>query len=61
MIRQLKGLLTGPTMDELQAKRMGAAKDGTIEEAIKNPIGVQLQQEGSSLDGRSKRYLQEIL
>ena len=53
-----KGLLTGPTMDELQAKRMGAAKDvATIEEAIKNPIGVQLQQEGSSLDGRSEAVL----
>ena len=53
-----KGLLTGPSMDELQAKRMGAAKDvATIEEAIKNPIGVQLQQEGSSLDGRSEAVL----
>ena len=53
-----KGLLTGPSMDELQAKRMGAAKDvATIEEAIKNPIGVKLQQEGSSLDGRSEAVL----
>jgi len=53
-----KGLLKGPSMDELQAKRMGAAKDvATIEEAIKNPIGVQLQQKGSSLDGRSEAVL----
>ena len=53
-----KGLLTGPKTDDLMKQRSGAAKDvATIEEAIKNPIGVQLQQEGSSLDGRSEAVL----
>lgn len=53
-----KGLLTGPKTGDLMKQRSGAAKDvATIEEAIKNPIGVQLQQQGSSLDGRSEAVL----
>ena len=53
-----KGLLTGPSMSELQSKRAGAAKDvATIDEAVKNPIGVRLQQQDSSLDGRSEAVL----
>ena len=53
-----RGLITGPSMNELQSQRAGAAKDvATIEEAIKNPIGVRLQQTGSSLDGRSEAVL----
>ena len=53
-----KGLITGPSMSELQSQRAGAAKDvATIDEAVKNPIGVRLQQTGSSLDGRSEAVL----
>ena len=53
-----KGLLKGPKTGDLMKQRSGAAKDvATIEEAIKNPIGVQLQREGSSLDGRSEAVL----
>jgi hypothetical protein len=53
-----KGLLTGPSMSKLQSQRAGAAKDvATIDEAVKNPIGVRLQQTGSSLDGRSEAVL----
>jgi len=53
-----RGLITGPSMNELQTKRAGAAKDvATIDEAVKNPIGVRLQQTGSSLDGRSEAVL----
>ena len=53
-----KGLLTGPSMSELQSQRAGAAKDvATMDEAVKNPIGVRLQQQGSSLDGRSEAVL----
>jgi hypothetical protein len=53
-----KGLITGPSMSELSSKRLGAAKDvATIDEAVKNPIGVQLQRAGSSLDGRSEAVL----
>jgi hypothetical protein len=53
-----RGLITGPSMSELQSQRAGAAKDvATIEEAVKNPIGVRLQQTGSSLDGRSEAVL----
>jgi hypothetical protein len=53
-----KGLLTGPSMSELQSQRAGAARDvATMDEAVKNPIGVRLQQEGSSLDGRSEAVL----
>ena len=53
-----KGLITGPSMSELQSKRAGAARDvATMDEAVKNPIGVQLQQQGSSLDGRSEAVL----
>ena len=53
-----RGLITGPSMNELQSQRAGAAKDvATIEEGIKNPIGVRLQQTGSSLDGRSEAVL----
>ena len=48
-----KGLLTGPSMSELQNERAGAARDtATMNAAVKNPIGVRLQQTGSSLDGR---------
>jgi len=53
-----RGLIKGPSMSELQSQRAGAAKDvATIEEAVKNPIGVRLQQTGSSLDGRSEAVL----
>ena len=53
-----RGLITGPSMSELQSQRAGAAKDvATIDEAVKNPIGVRLQQQGSSLDGRSEAVL----
>ncbi len=53
-----RGLITGPSMNELQSKRAGAAKDvATIDAAVKNPIGVKLQQQGSSLDGRSEAVL----
>ena len=53
-----RGLITGPSMSELETQRVGAAKDvATIDEAVKNPIGVKLQQQGSSLDGRSEAVL----
>ena len=53
-----RGLITGPSMNELQTERAGAAKDtATMNEAVKNPIGVRLQQQGSSLDGRSEAVL----
>jgi len=53
-----RGLITGPSMNQLQSERAGAAKDvATIDAAVKNPIGVQLQQQGSSLDGRSEAVL----
>src|SRR6056300_527810 len=53
-----RGLITGPSMNELQTERAGAAKDvATMDEAVKNPIGVRLQQTGSSLDGRSQAVL----
>ena len=53
-----RGLIKGPSMSELQSQRASAAKDvATIEEAVKNPIGVRLQQTGSSLDGRSEAVL----
>ena len=53
-----RGLIKGPSMSELQSKRAGAARDvATMDEAVKNPIGVRLQQTGSSLDGRSEAVL----
>jgi hypothetical protein len=53
-----KGLITGPSMNQLQTERAGAAKDAaTMNAAVKNPIGVRLQQQGSSLDGRSEAVL----
>jgi len=53
-----RGLITGPSMSELQSQRAGAARDvATMDEAVKNPIGVRLQQTGSSLDGRSEAVL----
>ena len=53
-----KGLLTGPSMSQLQNERNVAARDvATMNEAVKNPIGVKLQQQGSSLDGRSEAVL----
>ena len=53
-----RGLITGPSMNELQTERAGAAKDvATMDAAVKNPLGVQLQQQGSSLDGRSEAVL----
>ena len=53
-----RGLITGPSMSELETQRAGAAKDvATIDEAVKNPIGVRLQQQDSSLDGRSEAVL----
>ena len=53
-----RGDLKGPSMDELQTERAGAARDvATMDEAVKNPIGVRLQQTGSSLDGRSEAVL----
>ena len=53
-----RGLITSPSMSELQTERAGAAKDAaTMDEAVKNPIGVRLQQQGSSLDGRSEAVL----
>jgi len=55
-----RGLITGPSMNELQSERAGAAKDvATIDAAVKNPIGVKLQQQGSSLDGRSEAVRSE--
>ena len=34
-----RGLITGPSMSELQSQRAGAAKDvATIDAAVKNPI-----------------------
>ena len=42
-----RGLITGPSMSELENQRAGAARDvATIDEAVKNPIGVRLQQQG---------------
>ena len=53
-----RGLITSPSMSELQTERARAAKDAaTMNEAVKNPIGVRLQQQGSSLDGRSEAVL----
>ena len=53
-----KGLITGPSMSQLQNERNVAARDvATMNAAVKNPIGVQLQQQGSSLDGRSEAVL----
>jgi hypothetical protein len=53
-----KGLITGPSMSELSSKRLGAARDvATMDAAEKNPIGVRLQQQDSSLDGRSEAIL----
>ena len=53
-----KGLITGPSMSQLQNERNVAARDvATMDAAVKNPIGVQLQQQGSSLDGRSEAVL----
>ena len=53
-----RGLITGPSMSELENQRAGAAGDvATMDEAVKNPIGVRLQQQGSSLDGRSEAVL----
>ena len=53
-----RGIITGPSMNELQTERAGAAKDAaTMNAAVKNPIGVRLQQTGSSLDGRSEAVL----
>jgi len=53
-----RGLITGPSMNELQTERAGAAKDvATMDEAVKNPIGVRLQQQDSALDGRSEAVL----
>ena len=53
-----RGLIKSPSMSELQSQRAGAAKDvATMDEAVKNPIGVRLQQTGSSLDGRSEAVL----
>ncbi len=53
-----KGLLKGPQTSELVKQRTSAAKDvATMDEAVKNPIGVRLQQTGSSLDGRSEAVL----
>ena len=53
-----RGLITSPSMSELQTERAGAARDvATMDEAVKNPIGVRLQQQGSSLDGRSEAVL----
>jgi hypothetical protein len=53
-----RGLITGPSMSELSAQRAGAAKDvATMDAAVKNPIGVRLQQTDSSLDGRSEAVL----
>jgi len=53
-----KGLLKGPKTSELVKQRTSAARDvATMDEAVKNPIGVRLQQIGSSLDGRSEAVL----
>ncbi len=53
-----KGLLKGPQTSELVKQRTSAARDvATMDEAVKNPIGVRLQQTGSSLDGRSEAVL----
>ena len=49
-------------MDELQAKRMGAAKDvATIEEAIKNPLVFNYNKKVVHLMVDQKQCLQEIL
>ncbi len=53
-----RGALKGPLMDELTAQRGSAARDvATMDAAEKNPIGVRLQQQDSSLDGRSEAIL----
>jgi hypothetical protein len=53
-----KGLIKGPSMDELQSQRFSAARDvATMEAAEKNPIGVRLQQEDSMLKGRNEAIL----
>jgi len=53
-----KGLLKGPKTSELVKERTSAARDvATMDEAVKNPIGIRLQQTGSSLDGRSEAVL----
>ena len=53
-----RGALKGPLMDELTAQRGLAARDvATMDAAEKNPIGVKLQQDDSSLDGRSEAIL----
>ena len=53
-----RGALKGPFMDDLIQQRGSAAKDvATMDAAEKNPIGVKLQQDDSSLDGRSEAIL----
>ena len=53
-----KGLIKGPKTDEIIQQRSGARRDVQILKAAQeNPIGVQLQQEQSRLDGRSEAIL----
>ena len=53
-----KGLIKGPKTDEIIQQRSGARRDiQTLKAAQENPIGVQLQQEQSRLDGRSEAIL----
>ena len=52
-----RGLITGPSMNELQTERAGAAKDvATMDAAVKNPIGVQ----GMAKETRTTREMDII-
>ena len=53
-----RGLITGPSVEEIEMQRSEAARDvATMEAAEKNPIGVYLKQQDSMLDGRSEAVL----
>ena len=53
-----RGLITGPSVGEIEMQRSQAARDvATMEAAEKNPIGVYLKQQDSMLDGRSEAVL----
>ena len=53
-----QGFLKAPKTNIIIAQRDSAARDeATMQEAVKNPIGVRLQQEGSRLKGRNEAIL----
>jgi hypothetical protein len=53
-----RGLITGPSVNEIEMQRSQAARDvATMEAAEKNPIGVYLKKQDSMLDGRSEAVL----